>query len=86
MGLIWTALSEAALKNLRQFQNLLYRWHSPKPEWPAAAHRRYCDLGCDPIGSDFDRQLFLKPLKVQPTTRPWKPQSQSLKTRHKIIA
>ena len=30
IGLIWTALSEAALKNLGQFQNLLYRWHSPE--------------------------------------------------------
>ena len=30
IGLIWTALSEAALKNLLQFQNLLYRWHSPE--------------------------------------------------------
>ena len=30
IGLIWTALSEAALKNLGQFQNLLHRWHSPE--------------------------------------------------------
>ena len=30
IGLIWTALSEATLKNLGQFQNLLYRWHSPE--------------------------------------------------------
>ncbi len=30
IGLIWTAFSEAALKNLGQFQNLLYRWHSPE--------------------------------------------------------
>ena len=30
IGLIWTALSEAALKNLGQIQNLLYRWHSPE--------------------------------------------------------
>ena len=30
IGLIWTALSEAALKNLGQFQNLLYRWHRPE--------------------------------------------------------
>ena len=30
IGLIWTALSEAALKNLRQFQNLLHRWYSPE--------------------------------------------------------
>lgn len=30
IGLIWTALSEAALKNLGQFQNLLYRWHGPE--------------------------------------------------------
>ena len=30
IGSIWTALSEAALKNLGQFQNLLYRWHSPE--------------------------------------------------------
>jgi multicomponent Na+:H+ antiporter subunit D len=30
IGLIWTELSEAALKNLGQFQNLLYRWHSPE--------------------------------------------------------
>ena len=30
IGLIWTALSAAALKNLGQFQNLLYRWHSPE--------------------------------------------------------
>ncbi|MDB3920384.1 Na(+)/H(+) antiporter subunit D [Paracoccaceae bacterium] len=29
-GLIWTALSETALKNLGRFQNLLYRWHSPE--------------------------------------------------------
>ena len=31
---------------------------------PRAANRRYGDLGCDPIGGDFDRQLFLKALKV----------------------
>ncbi|MBT3650952.1 MAG: Na(+)/H(+) antiporter subunit D [Rhodobacteraceae bacterium] len=30
IGLIWTALSEATFKNLGQFQNLLYRWHSPE--------------------------------------------------------
>ena len=30
IGLIWTALSDATLKNLGQFQNLLYRWHSPE--------------------------------------------------------
>ncbi|MCH1468709.1 MAG: Na(+)/H(+) antiporter subunit D [Rhodobacteraceae bacterium] len=30
IGLTWTALSEATLKNLGQFQNLLYRWHSPE--------------------------------------------------------
>ncbi|MED7676867.1 Na(+)/H(+) antiporter subunit D [Rhodobacteraceae bacterium IMCC15231] len=29
-GLIWTALSETALKNLGRFQNFLYRWHSPE--------------------------------------------------------
>ena len=31
---------------------------------PRAANRRYGDLGCDHIGGDFDRQLFLKALNV----------------------